>query len=91
MSVMVFLLIILPLRFGKSRHKKQVITNLSGENLGHDASYRGVAGQVVPISLRNWYLENWFGEKRMKLLGYTSCLACVLMELSLVAGGVFHV
>lgn len=91
MSLMVFLLIILPLRFGKSRKKKHVVTNLSGENLGSDASYRGVAGQVVPISLRNWYLESWFGEEKMKLLGYTACLACVLMELSLTAGGVFHV
>ena len=91
MSLMVFLIIILPLRFGKSRNKKQVVTNLSGENLGHDVTYRGVAGHVVPVSLRNWYLESWFGEERMKLLGYTACLACVLMELSLAAGGVFHV
>ncbi len=91
MSLLVFLLIILPLRFGKTRHKRQVITNLSGENLGHDTEYRGAAGHVVPISLRNWYLETWFGEDKMKLWGYTAAMACVLMELSLTAGGVFHV
>ncbi|MEE0291196.1 MAG: proton-conducting transporter membrane subunit [Dialister sp.] len=91
MSVMVFLIIILPLRFGKSRRKKQVITNLSGENLGSDVAYRGAAGRIVPVQLRNWYLESWFGERRMTLWGYTACLACVLMELSLAAGGVFHV
>lgn len=91
MSVMVFLIIILPLRFGKSRRKKQVITNLSGENLGSDVAYRGAAGRIVPVQLRNWYLETWFGEKRMTLWGCTACLACVLMELSLAAGGVFHV
>lgn len=91
MSLMVFLLIILPLRFGKSRRKKRVVTNLSGENLGRDTAYRGAAGHVVPVSLRNWYLESWFGEERMKLFGYTSCLACLLLELSLTLGGVFHV
>ncbi len=91
MSLLVFLLIVLPLRFGKSRHKKQVITNLAGENLGHDIEYRGAGGRVVPVSLRNWYLETWFGEDKMKLWGYTAAMACVLMELSLTAGGVFHV
>ena len=91
MSLLVFLLIILPLRFGKSRQKKQVITNLAGENLGRDMAYRGAGGHVVPVSLRNWYLESWFGEDKMKLWGYTAAMACVLMELSLTAGGVFHV
>ncbi len=91
MSLLVFLLIILPLRFGKSRQKRQVITNLAGENLGHDTEYRGAAGHVVHVSLRNWYLESWFGEDKMKLWGYTAAMACVLMELSLTAGGVFHV
>ena len=78
-------------RFGKSREKKQVVTNLSGENLGSDNAYRGAGGRVVPVTLRNWYLESWFGEDRMKLLGYTAALACVLMELSLSLGGAFHV
>ena len=91
MSVMVFLLIVLPLRFGKSRRKKQVVTNLAGENLGSDMAYRGAAGHIVPVQLRNWYMETWFGEKKMTLLGYVACLACVLMEMSLAAGGVFHV
>lgn len=91
MSLMVFLLVVLPLRFGKSREKKQVVTNLSGENLGSDNAYRGAGGRVVPVTLRNWYLESWFGEDRMKLLGYTAALACVLMELSLSLGGAFHV
>ena len=84
-------LVVLPLRFGKSREKKQVVTNLSGENLGSDNAYRGAGGRVVPVTLRNWYLESWFGEDRMKLLGYTAALACVLMELSLTVGGAFHV
>ena len=91
MSLMVCLLIILPLRFGKSSLKKQVVANLSGENLGSNLAYRGAAGRVVPVTLRNWYMEQWFGERKMKLIGYTACLACVLLELSLVAGGELHV
>ena len=92
MSLMVFLLVLLPLRFGKGRKsKKMVITNLAGENLGEDVAYRGAAGRVVPVTLRNWYMETWFNERKMQLWGYTACVACLLMELSLATGGVFHV
>ncbi len=92
MSIMVFLLILLCMRFGKEhRHRGKVITNLSGENLGADIAYRGVGGHVVPVSLRNWYLERWFGEEWVKRIGYTACLGCVILELALTLGGMLHV
>jgi ech hydrogenase subunit A len=62
MSSMVVLLVILPLlTFGRS-HKKPVLTNLGGENLGDDLHYRGSMDVSVPVSLRNWYMDNIFGE-----------------------------
>ncbi len=59
MSMMVLLLVVLPLRFGKGQEKKLVVTNLAGENLGDNQSYRGAAGQVIPVTVRNWYMEKW--------------------------------
>ena len=91
MSMMVILLVVLPLRFGKGRKKKLVVTNLAGENCGDNISYRGVAGQTVPVSLRNWYMEAWFGEARMKLFGFILCGSCLLIEFAIICGGVFHV
>lgn len=91
MSLMVILLVLLPLRYGKGRKKKPVVTNLAGENTGDNLSYRGAAGNIVPVSLRNWYLEAWFGEAKMKLFGFTLCLFCVLIEFAIIVGGVFHV
>ena len=91
MSLMVILLVILPLRYGKGRKKKAVVTNLAGENLGDNLAYRGAAGNTVPVSLRNWYLEEWFGERKMKLFGFTLCLFCLLIEFAIIFGGVFHV
>lgn len=91
MSLMVILLAILPLRYGKGRKKKLVVTNLAGENLGNNLAYRGVAGAAVPVTLRNWYLEEWFGERKMKLFGFTLCLFCLLIEFAMIFGGVFHV
>lgn len=91
MSSMVVLLVILPLlSFGRS-HKKLVQTNLSGESLGDDLHYRGAMDVEVPVTLRNMYLENWFGEKRMSLAGGVLCLACIILEFAQLLGGVAHV
>ena len=91
MSMMVILLVILPLRFGKGRKKERVVTNLAGENSGDDLSFRGSAGKTVPVSLRNWYLEEWFGENKMKLCGFTLCIFCLFIEFAIICGGAFHV
>ena len=91
MSMMVILLVVLPLRFGKGRKQKQVVTNLAGENSGDNLSYRGAAGQTVPVTLRNWYMEKWFGEAKMKLCGFILCGSCLLIEFAIILGGAFHV
>lgn len=90
MGVMVLILVGLPFRFGKGRKKKQVITQLSGRNNGDNMSYIATTGIVAPVTLRNWYMESWFGEKRMLLCGFTICLGCMLMAFAILVGGVFH-
>ena len=91
MSMMVLVLVVLPLRFGKGQEKKLVVTNLAGENLGDNQSYRGAAGQVIPVTVRNWYMEEWFGEAKMKLCGFILCGSCLLIEFAIIFGGAFHV
>ncbi len=91
MSLMAILLLILPLLYGKGRKKKLVVTNLAGENTGNNLSYRGVAGQTVTVSLRNWYMEKWFGESKVKLCGFILCGSCLLIEFAIIFGGAFHV
>jgi len=91
MSMMVLLLVVLPLRFGKGQEKKLVVTNLAGENLGDNQAYRGAAGQVIPVTVRNWYMEKWFGEAKMKLCGFILCGSCLLIEFAIIFGGAFHV
>lgn len=91
MCIMVVLLLILPLRFGKGRKKRRVITQLSGRNAGNNMYFRGSAGMEVPVTLRNWYLENLFGERRMMTCGGVFCLGTMLMAFSILLGGVFHV
>ena len=90
MCVMVLILLALPFRFGKGRQKKQVVTQLSGVNVGDNSAYYGPAGSVVPVTLRNWYMETWFGERKMLICGFTMSIACMLMAFSILCGGVFH-
>lgn len=90
MGIMVLVLVCLPFRFGKGRKKKQVVTQLSGRNMGDNVNFKATAGAVAPVSLRNWYLEDWFGEKKMLLCGFTLCLGCMLMAFAILVGGAFH-
>lgn len=90
MCVMVIILVVLPFRFKKGRKKRYVMTQLSGVNSGNSSSYYGAADREIPVTVRNWYMERWFGEKRMLLCGFTLCIACMLMAFSIICGGVFH-
>ncbi len=90
MSLMVILMVILPSRYGKGRPKRIVGTLLAGANMGDDLNFRGAADNIVPVELRNWYMEDWFGERKMKLLGFALCMACIFIEFAIILGGVYH-
>ena len=89
MSLMVLLLVVLPTRFGRGK-RKLVGRQMGGENLG-GGIFRGAMGVPVQVTLRNWYLEDWFGERRMMLVGFTLCLFCLLTGLAVICGGALHV
>lgn len=91
MSLMGILLLILPYGLGNGRDHKKVVTNLAGENRGDNLTYRGVAGQTVSVTLRNMYLESWFGEQKMKRFGFGLSLFVLILEFALICGGAFHV
>ncbi len=91
MSIIVLFMLVLSLRFGKGGESRKVLTQLSGQNTGDNSAFYGSAGTTVPVTLRNWYLEEWFGERRMLLGGFSLCIACMLIAFSLICGGVFHV
>ena len=77
------ILIFLPF-FGRGR-SREVPHYMSGVNID-DTSYEGSMGATVNVSLRNWYLEGWFGEKRIGAIGeivtafaIVVCIAAVCM------------
>lgn len=51
---------------------------LSGVGID-DSSFSGSMGSAVEVSLRNWYMEDWFGEERIGKVGeITAALALVI-------------
>lgn len=91
MSLMVVLLIVLPaVAFGRSK-KKPAAINLSGENIGSSMTFRGSMGASVPLSLRNWYLEDWFGERKVMTAGNIVNIVAIVVAFSMLFGGMIHV
>lgn len=79
------ILIFLPL-FGKS--KRKVVPNyLSGIGTDND-TYVGSMGAPVDVTLRNWYMNDWFGEDRIRRIGEVSTALVVVALLACIAGGV---
>jgi ech hydrogenase subunit A len=90
MSLMVVLLVILPSRYGKGQPKRKVGALLAGVNTGDDRNYLGAGDNIIPVELRNWYMEEWFGEKKMKLSGFALCMACIFIQFAIILGGVYR-
>ena len=84
---MLLLLLVMSLCYGRGCKNKKVITQLSGLNNGDDQSYEGTLGTVT-VTLNNWYLEDWFGEKKMCRYGYEFCFIFIVLGLVFVGGGV---
>ncbi len=82
--VCALILIFLPF-FGRGRTEKASVY-MSGAGID-DRSYEGSMGAPVSVTLRNWYLNGWFGEDRIRVIGrvctivaLAACFAAILLE-----------
>lgn len=72
MSIMVAILILMiAFFFGKTK-KRIVPIYLSGENVGDNRTFRNSLKQPQTAELKNWYMNSYFGEKRMNRIGIIS-------------------
>ena len=72
MSIMVAILIlIVAFCYGKN-NKKIVPIYLSGENAGDNLTFRNSFKQPQQAALKNWYMQSYFAEKKMNLIGIIS-------------------
>jgi len=69
MMIMVVLIIVLALLFYGKTEKRIVPIYMAGVNEGDNLTYLGSMQKDMPVTLRNWYLEDMFPEKTMNRIG----------------------
>jgi ech hydrogenase subunit A len=85
--VMIALIILLPLMFFGKTKKKIVPIYMAGAGLGDDLSFTGAMQEKKEVSLRNWYMEGYFGEKKMNRIGVTAACVVLAITFSMLLGG----
>lgn len=83
--LVVVIMLLFALFFGKTK-KKIVPIYMAGANEGDDLNFHGSLDNQVPVSLRNWHMEKYFGEKKMNLIGCIVCAAVIVAGLGLMIG-----
>lgn len=88
MSAMLALVVLLPLLFYGKTNKRIVPIYMAGANLGDDLTFRNSMQQPTAVSLKNWYMEDYFAEKRMNVIGIIATTLVLVATFSILLGGV---
>jgi ech hydrogenase subunit A len=79
--MVVIVLCLMLLLYGRSS-TKIVPIYMAGVNKGDDLTYEGSMQKDVPVSLRNWYMEEVFPEKFMNKIGNIGSIAVLALTLA---------
>lgn len=85
LAMIAFLLMLFLPFFGRGADPKTPIY-LSGTE-PTAAGYEGSMGADVSVTLRNWYMQGWFGEKRISRIGEAVTAAAIAVCLVMACGG----
>lgn len=85
---MLALVLLLPIPFLGKIKKKVVPNYMCGVNTGNNISFTGAMNCETQVSLRNWYMESWFGEDRINKFGLVITIITILAAIILILGGV---
>lgn len=90
MLMMLCMIMILPLAvrfltFGKK--KKVVMSYMGGVNSGDDRTFVNSFGQKEDMYLANWYMEDYFGEKKLLKPSLVLSSAAIVVLMIIVIGG----
>jgi ech hydrogenase subunit A len=90
MLYMLSMLIILPISFipiYKGDKRRRVPIYMAGENTGNNQSFHGSMGVTRKVELRNWYMESYFGVKRLTLWSNLISIGLLCAGAILLIGG----
>ncbi len=91
MILMLFLIMVMPLSILLPRRKhRHLDPYMCGRPTTQDMRFSGSMGVQKKTVLANYYLDTWFGEKKLKTLGIWICSAMIIIMIaSAVLFGVF--
>jgi len=71
MTMMLVMIIMLPfgMRYLTSREEKLATVYMGGVNIGDNRSFDGAFGESKKMYLSSWYMEKYFGEKKLLPIG----------------------
>jgi ech hydrogenase subunit A len=85
MSIMLAMVMLFPLSFiNYGKRVKVVDAYLGGANIETGTRFRGAAGSIKDMAIKNYYMEKYFGEKKLYRFGILFCfifLICMFMVL----------
>ena len=80
----IVLIIMLFAGVGRANKAKQATVYLAGVSVDNDArAYRNSLSATSVATARNWYMENIFGEKRLKRVGEVFCIVVIVAAFAL--------
>jgi len=84
------LLLMVVLFFGKSK-KKIVPIYMAGANMGDDLTYMGSMQKPTEQSLKNWYMESYFGEDKMNKIGLALTITIIGVIFTMIFGSIISI
>lgn len=80
MVMMVFMVLVMPLSLLYFRKDRKILPHyVGGRPATADMHFKGSIGVQRPVALGNYYLTNYFGEKRLSNIGNGLCIAFIAM------------
>ncbi|MFW6676372.1 proton-conducting transporter membrane subunit [Lacrimispora sp. AGF001] len=91
MLYMLSMLIILPISFipvYKNDKRRRVPIYMAGENTGDNETFYGACGTKRQVELHNWYMESYFGAKRLSFFSDILSFVILVWGVILLIGGI---
>lgn len=91
MLYMLSMLIILPISFipvYKNDKRRRVPIYMAGENTGDNETFYGACGTKRQVELHNWYMDSYFGAKRLSFLSDILSFVILVWGVILLIGGI---
>ena len=75
----------------RNRIDKPVMVYMGGANVGDNKNFIDAQGESKELQISNWYMTNWFGEKKIFRLAVALSALIVVVLLCVIMGGVINV